>query len=69
MPEKESGREDSPLWTSPATTAEPFAQLEVPENLDVLIEIVELEAKRDLAVRTRPYRTTVGQESLARPLK
>lgn len=69
MPEKESGHEDSPLWTSQATTAEPFAQLEEPENLDEIIKLVDQQAERDLARRTRPYDTTISQESLARPLK
>lgn len=57
---------DSAIWTSPATTASPFAQLQPPANLD---ELAEVESKKETSERVKPYATPVTQETLRKQLK
>lgn len=60
---------DSPLWTSAATTAEPFAQLPTPDDLAALAAQVEEEVAANIEERVRPYKTQVTQEMLSKPIK
>jgi hypothetical protein len=61
-------RIDSPLWTNPASNDEPFAHLEVPDNLEELVKRAVTEADRNLKERLKPYKTKIQTLDLLRDL-
>lgn len=59
---------DSPLWTQHASTAEPFGQLEIPENLTEIAAQVARDLSSEIKKRVQPYETPVSEEALTKPL-
>ena len=59
-----SDRADSPLWTQPASEDDPFAHLEIPDNLDEIAAQVARDSIAELESRLAPYKTPITAETL-----